>query len=103
MRDFRAALRARFTKREAPPEKPRRQLTKVRVDYKGERRRVEVRLPAPLVHALNLVASLRSTDRNVLIETMLTDAVAAEQARVGDDAWKELLDRAQSGQGLAHR
>jgi hypothetical protein len=101
MSSVRDDLRRRFTAPDPAPEKQLRKVFKQRSDFKGERKRVQLRLPANLTHDLDAWADALATDRNSLIERVLAEAVAGglrvEQSKPQISESTEMRGRAGTG------
>lgn len=71
-----------------------------RTDYKGERRRLSVRLPKKTVFELEIIKIATGEDKNAFVEHHLNSAIAAKLKELknthGDEAWQFILARASS-------
>jgi hypothetical protein len=75
-----------------------------RRDYKGERRRLNLRLPAALTEALAVLCLASGVDKNAFCEEILGEAVEKQlekvRKRYKPEEWEGILRCVREGKGL---
>lgn len=70
-----------------------------RIDFKGDRRRVNLRIPEEVLNGLQLIKVATGEDKNSFCERILTEAIRTKiqelRSRHDEAAWQALKDVAQ--------
>lgn len=97
MSKIRTSLLEALISRRPPPAEGKR------ADFKGERRRFSVRLPAKTVLELEIIKVATAEDKNAFVERHLESAINAKLKELrnthGEEAWQFILARAKQRVG----
>jgi hypothetical protein len=89
---------------EPPPPKPTAPPSSRRRDYKGERRRLNLRLPETLTDDLAVLCMASGVDKNAFCEEVLGTAIKKQLEKVRQrykpEEWEGILRCVREGKGL---